>query len=103
MYSEPIWDSELAARCGELTESDAAEPWASELLEAGLIALMEAELSRSIPAALLAAELMDAGWAALGASELCDAELCASELARVKAPDACRPSRAPRRVRCDRA
>src|SRR4051812_23751845 len=97
MYTEAIPDSELARPCCELTQSDPRELWASELLEAGLIALMEAELSGSIPAALLAAELMDAGSAALCATELCATELCATELAELKAPDVCRPSRAPRR------
>lgn len=93
MQTEPFPDSELAAPCGELAEFEPPELWASELLEAGLIALMDAELGRSIHSALLAAELMDAGWAALGASERCEAEL-----PLLTAPDACRPSRAPRRA-----
>ena len=95
MYGEPSANGELDARCDELdsrcnglTKADPRELWASELLEAGLIALLEAELAQSVPAALLAAELMDAGWTALGTAEL----------ATVTAPDARRPSRAPRRA-----
>ena len=93
MYTESFPETERAARGSALIESEPLELWASELLEAGLIALLEAELSHSVSTALLAAELMDAGWTALGTGERCGAEL-----AEVKAPDACRLSRAPRRA-----
>jgi hypothetical protein len=93
MYTEPIPDTELAARSSELIESEPRELWATELLEAGLIALLEAELTHSVATALLAAELMDAGCTALGASAQGE-----TEFALFKAPGARRRSRAPRRA-----
>lgn len=77
MCTQSGTERELALLCDELAESEAMEPWASDLLEAGLSALLDAELTGSVRAALLAAELMDAGVSALVASELFQAELAA--------------------------
>jgi hypothetical protein len=90
---EAVIRPDVELLCDEPGELEPSELWASELLEAGLTALIDAELTASVPAALLAAELMDAGLTALVASEP-----FAAELAAFRARQARRPSRAPRRA-----